>query len=53
MAALNEIHQPDNLETTVNGNLLVTEDPSSANQYDAGDPNSTRGEALDGAAQRP
>jgi hypothetical protein len=40
-AALNEIHQPDNLETTVNGNLLVTEDPSSANQYDAGSLNST------------
>jgi Alkaline phosphatase PhoX len=33
-ASLNEIHQPDNVETTVNGNLLVTEDPSSANQYD-------------------
>jgi hypothetical protein len=33
-ASLNEIHQPDNIETTVNGNLLVTEDPSSANQYD-------------------
>jgi hypothetical protein len=28
-----EIHQPDNLETTANGNLLVTEDPSTANQY--------------------
>jgi secreted PhoX family phosphatase len=36
VASLNEIHQPDNLETTVSGNLLVTEDPSSANQYDAG-----------------
>ncbi|MGH3018112.1 MAG: alkaline phosphatase PhoX [Gaiellaceae bacterium] len=32
--SFNEIHQPDNLETTWNGNLLVTEDPSSANQYD-------------------
>jgi hypothetical protein len=31
--SFNEIHQPDNLETTVNGNLLVTEDPSSRNQY--------------------
>ena len=41
LASLNEIHQPDNLETTVNGNLLVTEDPSSANQYDAGSMNST------------
>lgn len=28
-----EIHQPDNLETTVDGSLLVTEDPSTANQY--------------------
>jgi hypothetical protein len=33
LAALNEIHQPDNLETTINGNLLVTEDPSGNNQY--------------------
>ena len=41
LASLNEIHQPDNLETTMNGNLLVTEDPSSANQYDAGSLNST------------
>jgi Alkaline phosphatase PhoX len=32
-ASINEIHQPDNLETTPAGNLLVTEDPSSANQY--------------------
>jgi hypothetical protein len=31
--SFNEIHQPDNVETTVHGNLLVTEDPSSANQY--------------------
>lgn len=28
-----EIHQPDNMDTTANGSLLVTEDPSSANQY--------------------
>jgi hypothetical protein len=41
VGALNEIHQPDNLETTVNGNLLVTEDPSSGNQYGSADPNST------------
>jgi hypothetical protein len=32
--SINEIHQPDNLETTPAGNLLVTEDPSSASQYD-------------------
>ncbi len=32
-ASINKIHQPDNLETTPAGNLLVTEDPSSANQY--------------------
>lgn len=31
--AFNEIHQPDNMDTTANGSLLVTEDPSSANQY--------------------
>jgi Alkaline phosphatase PhoX len=31
--SINEIHQPDNLETTVNGNLLVQEDPSTNNQY--------------------
>jgi hypothetical protein len=31
--SINEIHQPDNLETTPNGSLLVTEDPSSNNQY--------------------
>jgi hypothetical protein len=30
------IHQPDNLETTA-GSLLITEDPSSANQWAAGD----------------
>jgi hypothetical protein len=32
-ASLNEIHQPDNLETTPAGNLLITEDPSGNNQY--------------------
>ena len=31
--SLNEIHQPDNLETTVNGNLLITEDPAGNNNY--------------------
>jgi hypothetical protein len=31
---LNEIHQPDNLETTVNG-LYVQEDPGSSNQFTA------------------
>jgi len=31
--AFQEIHQPDNMDTTANGSLLVTEDPSSANQY--------------------
>ena len=31
--SINEIHQPDNVETTANGSLLVQEDPSSANQY--------------------
>jgi hypothetical protein len=34
VAAFNEIHQPDNLETTSNGRLLVQEDPSSSNNYD-------------------
>jgi len=33
VGAFGEIHQPDNIETTANGSLLVTEDPSSANQY--------------------
>ncbi len=33
VTAFNEIHQPDNLDTTANGSLLVTEDPSSNNQY--------------------
>ncbi len=31
--AFNEIHQPDNIETTPNGSLFITEDPSSNNQY--------------------
>ena len=33
---LNEIHQPDNIETTKNG-LLVTEDPGSSQQFVAAD----------------
>ena len=39
---LNEIHQPDNLETTANG-LYITEDPSGNNQFPFGstDPNAT------------
>jgi hypothetical protein len=32
---LNEIHQPDNVETTANG-LLLTEDPGSSQQFPAG-----------------
>jgi Alkaline phosphatase PhoX len=36
----NEIHQPDNLETTPNG-LLVTEDPGSSQQFPADDPTGT------------
>jgi hypothetical protein len=41
---LNEIHQPDNLETTSTG-LLITEDPGSSQQFPAGstDPNATTG----------
>ena len=35
VATLNEIHQPDNVETTPTG-LLVTEDPGSGNQFPAG-----------------
>jgi len=31
---LNEIHQPDNLETTING-LYITEDPGSSQQFSA------------------
>ena len=40
---LGEIHQPDNIESTVNG-LLITEDPGSAQQFalaDQGLPNAT------------
>jgi hypothetical protein len=39
---LNEIHQPDNLETT-RGGVLVTEDPGSSQQFSVGstDPNAT------------
>jgi hypothetical protein len=37
---LNEIHQPDNLETTPNG-LLVTEDPGSSQQFAAEDSSGT------------
>jgi secreted PhoX family phosphatase len=35
---LAEIHQPDNLETTRAGGLLVQEDPSSAQQFALTDP---------------
>jgi hypothetical protein len=41
--APDEIHQPDNLESTPNG-IIVTEDPGSSQQYPAGgggDPNAT------------
>ena len=34
---LAEIHQPDNIESTVNG-LLITEDPGSGQQFPVGDP---------------
>jgi hypothetical protein len=34
---LNEIHQPDNVESTPNG-ILVTEDPGSSQQFPAGSP---------------
>jgi hypothetical protein len=39
---LNEVHQPDNIETTRNG-LLLTEDPGSSQQFPVGspDPNAT------------
>ena len=39
---LNEIHQPDNIETTPNG-LLITEDPGSSQQFaaDSSDPAAT------------
>jgi hypothetical protein len=32
---LNEVHQPDNIETTTNG-MLLTEDPGSSQQFPAG-----------------
>jgi hypothetical protein len=40
---LGEIHQPDNVETTANGSLLVTEDPGSSQQFSLPtvDPNAT------------
>ncbi len=39
---LNEVHQPDNIESTASG-LLLTEDPGSSQQFPAGsaDPNAT------------
>ncbi|MBA2294579.1 MAG: hypothetical protein H0W16_05555, partial [Actinobacteria bacterium] len=33
---LGEIHQPDNLETTAAGSLMVTEDPGSSQQFPVG-----------------
>jgi secreted PhoX family phosphatase len=54
--APNEIHQPDNLETTRNG-LYVTEDPGSSQQFPFGstDPAATTGRvwkvALDGLSK--
>jgi hypothetical protein len=41
---LNEIHQPDNVESTQNG-ILVTEDPGSSQQFpvNSTDPNATTG----------
>jgi hypothetical protein len=40
--AFNEIHQPDSIESTANGSLLVTEDPSGNNNYTLPkDPNET------------
>ncbi len=40
---LGEIHQPDNVETTANGSLLVQEDPGSSQQFalPTTDPNAT------------
>jgi hypothetical protein len=35
------IHQPDNVETTAAGSLLVTEDPGSSQQFSPGDLNAT------------
>jgi uncharacterized protein DUF839 len=43
---LDEIHQPDNLDTTAAGSLLITEDPGSSQQFvqaDWGLPNATTG----------
>jgi hypothetical protein len=42
-AAVGEIHQPDNIETTANGSLFVQEDPSGGNQFSptSTDPNAT------------
>jgi hypothetical protein len=43
LKTLNEVHQPDNIETTQTG-LLLTEDPGSSNQFVAADqglPNAT------------
>jgi hypothetical protein len=41
---LNEVHQPDNIETTATG-MLLTEDPGSSQQFPASstDPNATTG----------
>jgi hypothetical protein len=41
---LNEVHQPDNIETTLTG-LLLTEDPGSSQQFpvDSTDPSATTG----------
>jgi hypothetical protein len=41
---LNEVHQPDNIETTSTG-VLLTEDPGSSQQFPSGstDPNATTG----------
>ena len=33
---LNEVHQPDNVEATKNGGLLITEDPGSSQQFPVG-----------------
>jgi hypothetical protein len=38
--APNAIHQPDNLESTMNG-LLITEDPGSSQQFNPGDADAT------------
>jgi hypothetical protein len=38
--APNAIHQPDNMESTVNG-LLITEDPGSSQQFNPGEANAT------------